>query len=117
MNIETMTARIEHNRNHLNELKTTTISMIENKEKRPELFQRLVAADFHSEQLNLVYPHDWGFSKYDSRFLRSLRNQILGIIENKPAKPLTVIQIDTLRPIMMREPYTTQLILLNEFSE
>lgn len=93
--------------------KVTTRTKIEKAkaEEVREVFDAIVQADFNAEALEAATPGiKWGFLPHDIRFLRSLRDQALGVGEQ--AKPLTKAQVSTLRAILLRDHYITQAALL-----
>lgn len=75
------------------------------------LFDLLVFADFNAVAMESAMPaRTFGFMAHDARFLRSLRDQALGV--SPRPRPLSRTQLNTLRVIMLREPYITQATLL-----
>lgn len=112
-----LTSRARANLPRLDELRAATRERLKqaDDEETRTLFAALTQADFHAVALEentaqTEPPLRWGFQQHDARFLRSLRDQTLGVGEE--AKPLTKAQAKTLRPVMMREPYLTQVALL-----
>lgn len=76
-----------------------------------EAFGLLAFADLNAVALEAASPaHVFGFDQYDVRYMRSLRDQVLGV--GQAAKPLTKAQLRSMRTIMVRDEYTTQLALL-----
>jgi hypothetical protein len=74
-------------------------------------FGLLILADNFAAEFEARTPGlQWGFSPHDTRFLRSLRDQSLGLGETQ--KPLTKAQLSTLKSIIQREHYYTQLALM-----
>ncbi len=76
-------------------------------------FESIVFIDFNAAALEEALPlHKWGFTQHDARFLRSLRDQTLGIGQEKQA--LTRAQLKVIKPILRRDPYLTQVALQTE---
>lgn len=75
------------------------------------MFEVVTFADFNAVALEHDHPEvRFGFQQHDARFLRSLRDQTLGNGEDK--RPLTRAQLATIRTILQREPYLTQVSLM-----
>ena len=108
-----LTELVATNKARLDTLKPLTKEKLT--EGKPEdiaaAFDLLTTADLNAAALEAAHPDQaFGFGKHDVRFMRSLRDQVLG--NEQPAKPLTKAQLRTLRTILMRDSYTTQLALL-----
>ena len=75
------------------------------------MFEMITFADLNAVALEAAFPSvSFGFSQYDARFLRSLRDQTLGV--GQAQRPLTKAQLATVRTILQREPYLTQVALM-----
>jgi hypothetical protein len=75
------------------------------------MFEVVTFGDFNAVALEADHPEfRFGFQQHDARFLSSLRDQTLGNGEDK--RPLTKAQLTTVRTILMREPYLTQVALM-----
>jgi hypothetical protein len=76
-----------------------------------KMFGMLCDADLNSVGLESAFSGiSFGFAQHDSRYLRSLRDQVLG--NGVEAKPLTKAQLASVRTILQREAYLTQVALL-----
>jgi len=115
--LKTMTEQVKDVRPHLDKLREQTRTKLANAvpardaDELSAMFELLTFADFNAVALEEATADlRFGFQQHDARFLRSLRDQQLG--NGEQAKPLTKSQLATLRTIMMREPYLTQLALM-----
>lgn len=116
MDLKTMLARANDKKPQLETLKEQTKIALSNAvpardaDQLTSMFEVLTFADFNAVILEGDGDLRFGFQQHDARFLRSLRDQVLGNGEEK--KPLTRSQLATLRTIMLRDCYLTQLALL-----
>lgn len=111
--LDDLVARADRNRSRLPEALAEVKLRIKNAKGSDldALFTTLTDAEEHKAALTeRDSSQPWGFTHYDARFLCSLRDQMLGI--EGDAKPITQAQARVLKPIILREPYTTQLALL-----
>lgn len=113
--LESFIERTKANQGRLAELKAETKArMLDAKPDEVEAaFDCIVFIDFNAAALEAALPeHKWGFAPHDARFLRSLRDQTLGIDQEK--QPLTRAQLKVIKPILRRDPYLTQVALQKE---
>jgi hypothetical protein len=115
--LKMITTRVKDAQPHLDTLKSATTKALheaipaKDGDRINEMFELLTFADFNAVALESENPGlRFGFAQHDARFMRSLRDQILGNGEEK--KELTKAQLGTVRTIMLREPYLTQVALL-----
>jgi hypothetical protein len=80
------------------------------------MFEVVTFGDFNAVALEAAFPDvRFGFQQHDARFMRSLRDQTLG--NGEAARPLTRAQLATVRTILQREPYLTQVALMLDMPE
>lgn len=98
----------------LDTLKPMTKAKLDDKQQPEfiaEAFELLAFADLNAVALEQAHPDlAFGFAQHDARFMRSLRDQTLGV--GQAPRPLTKAQLSNVRTIMLRDQYTTQLALL-----
>lgn len=114
--LDALAARATANRSRLDVLREQTkkrIVQMKPGEEVRAVFDLLVYCDLNAVALEgKTEGMIWGFAQHDARFLRSLRDQAIG--HGQQGKPLTRSQLNTVRVVMLREPYLTQVAILTD---
>ena len=98
-NLPTLDARVATLRTRLASLKARELDQVE------EAFKLLVWVDFNCTAIEQQLPGSFGFADHDTRYLRSLRDQMV-------AKPLTKAQLQCIKVTLQSDHYLHQLALL-----
>lgn len=104
-NLPDLGPRTEALRQRINTLKHAELDQVD------EMFATLILADFHAVELEQQAGTTFGFDEHDARFLRSLRNQMMG--SGCAQRDLTKAQRLSLKVVLLNDHYLKQLALLS----
>jgi len=104
-NLPDLGPRTEALRQRINALKHAELDQVD------EMFSLLILADFHAVELEQQCGITFGFDEHDARYLRSLRNQMMG--SGCAQRDLTKAQRLSLKVVLLTDHYTKQVALLS----